>query len=110
MVRRYLCDNSSNPMWLKGVCSTGLMDTLLDWISPERVAKQVDWNAMNVVITNNKRIGIRDKINMCWWYCPLLLSIVLFFSLTLMFRVILSLFLIWIPKCHLPQLISFRAH
>lgn len=52
MVRRYLCDNSSNPLLLQGVCSTGLMDMLIGWISPELVAKQVSWNATNVLITN----------------------------------------------------------
>nr|XP_046260291.1 glucosylceramide transporter ABCA12 [Scatophagus argus] len=41
MVHRYLCGNNSNPMWLQGACSTGIMDMLLGWISPELVAKQV---------------------------------------------------------------------
>lgn len=61
MVRRYLCDNNSNPMWTAGMCHTGLVDTLLDWISPELVAKQVCLNDTSVVITNNKRISRNQK-------------------------------------------------
>ncbi|XP_071316090.1 ATP-binding cassette sub-family A member 13 [Trachinotus anak] len=40
MVRSYLCDNSSNPIWLTAACSTGTVDMLLGWISPDKVAKQ----------------------------------------------------------------------
>ncbi|XP_040004739.1 ATP-binding cassette sub-family A member 12 [Xiphias gladius] len=40
MVRFYLCDNSSNPLWLSAACSTGTVDMLLGWISPDKVAKQ----------------------------------------------------------------------
>ncbi|XP_047193227.1 glucosylceramide transporter ABCA12 isoform X2 [Scophthalmus maximus] len=40
MVRSYLCDNSTNPIWLKAACSTGTVDMLLRWISPDKVAKQ----------------------------------------------------------------------
>uniref|UniRef100_UPI003AAEC31A uncharacterized protein abca12 n=1 Tax=Centroberyx gerrardi TaxID=166262 RepID=UPI003AAEC31A len=39
-VRSYLCDNSSNPMWLTVACGTGTVDMLLGWISPDKVAKQ----------------------------------------------------------------------
>ncbi|XP_070831676.1 uncharacterized protein abca12 [Chaetodon trifascialis] len=40
MVRRYLCENSSNPMWLSAACSTYTVDMLLGWISPDKVTKQ----------------------------------------------------------------------
>ncbi|XP_078117793.1 uncharacterized protein abca12 isoform X2 [Sander vitreus] len=40
MVHLYLCDKSSNPLWLKAACSTGTVDMLLGWISPYKVAKQ----------------------------------------------------------------------
>ncbi|XP_044222425.1 glucosylceramide transporter ABCA12 [Thunnus albacares] len=40
MVRAYLCDNSSNPLWLTAACTTGTVDMLLGWISPNKVAKQ----------------------------------------------------------------------
>ncbi|XP_070770245.1 uncharacterized protein abca12 [Enoplosus armatus] len=40
MVRLYLCDNSSSPVWLTAACSTGTVDMLLGWISPDKVAKQ----------------------------------------------------------------------
>ncbi|XP_050926506.1 LOW QUALITY PROTEIN: glucosylceramide transporter ABCA12 [Lates calcarifer] len=40
MVHSYLCDNSSNPLWLTAACSTGTVDLLLSWISPDKVAKQ----------------------------------------------------------------------
>ncbi|KAM4558332.1 uncharacterized protein abca12 [Odontesthes bonariensis] len=40
MVHSYLCDNSSNPMWLTAACSTGTVNLLLGWISPDKVAKQ----------------------------------------------------------------------
>lgn len=33
-------------------CSTGTVDMLLGWISPDQVAKQVNQNVMNVVIIN----------------------------------------------------------
>ncbi|XP_044072836.1 LOW QUALITY PROTEIN: glucosylceramide transporter ABCA12 [Siniperca chuatsi] len=39
MVRLYLCDSSS-PMWLTAACSTGTVDMLLGWISPDKVVKQ----------------------------------------------------------------------
>lgn len=53
MVRRYMCENSSNSLLLMGACNTGVLDMLLGWVSPELVAKQVGWNAVNVVISNN---------------------------------------------------------
>ncbi|KAM9710193.1 uncharacterized protein abca12 isoform 2-T2 [Menidia menidia] len=40
MVRSYLCDNSSESMSLTVACSTGIVDLLLGWISPDKVAKQ----------------------------------------------------------------------
>ncbi|KAK5861274.1 hypothetical protein PBY51_022684 [Eleginops maclovinus] len=40
MARSYLCDNSSNPMWITAACSTGTVDMLLGWISPDKLAKQ----------------------------------------------------------------------
>ncbi|XP_035859765.1 uncharacterized protein abca12 isoform X1 [Sander lucioperca] len=40
MVRLYLCDKSSNPLWLKAACGAGTVDMLLGWISPDKVAKQ----------------------------------------------------------------------
>lgn len=66
MVRWYLCDynsnSSSSSMLLTAACSAGIVDTLLDWISPELLAKQVDWNAVNVVININKwTTGIKQK-------------------------------------------------
>ncbi|KAM8855240.1 uncharacterized protein abca12 [Spinachia spinachia] len=36
----YLCGNSSKPLWLTAACSTGTVDMLLGWISPDKVAKQ----------------------------------------------------------------------
>lgn len=58
MVRWYLCDyNSSSSMLVTAACSAGIVDTLLDWISPELLAKQVGWNVMDVVISNNKSKG-----------------------------------------------------
>ncbi|KAL7385147.1 hypothetical protein ABVT39_016568 [Epinephelus coioides] len=41
MVLMYVCENSSNPLWLTAACSTGAVDMLLGWISPGEVAKQV---------------------------------------------------------------------
>uniref|UniRef100_A0A3Q1B3N0 ABC transporter domain-containing protein n=1 Tax=Amphiprion ocellaris TaxID=80972 RepID=A0A3Q1B3N0_AMPOC len=41
MVRSYLCDNTSNSMWLAAGCSSGTVDMLLSWISPDEAAKQV---------------------------------------------------------------------
>uniref|UniRef100_A0A3Q1F1V9 ATP-binding cassette, sub-family A (ABC1), member 12 n=1 Tax=Acanthochromis polyacanthus TaxID=80966 RepID=A0A3Q1F1V9_9TELE len=41
MVRSYLCDNTSHSMWLAAGCSSGTVDMLLNWISPDKVAKQV---------------------------------------------------------------------
>ncbi|KAF3843013.1 hypothetical protein F7725_001862 [Dissostichus mawsoni] len=40
MASSYLCDNSSNPMWLTAACRTGTVDMLLGWISPDKLAKQ----------------------------------------------------------------------
>ncbi|XP_035533108.1 ATP-binding cassette sub-family A member 12 [Morone saxatilis] len=40
MVRSYLCDNSSKPMWLTAACNTGTVDMLLGWICPDKLAKQ----------------------------------------------------------------------
>ncbi|KAG7227448.1 hypothetical protein INR49_005262 [Caranx melampygus] len=40
MVRSYLCDNSNNSVLLITACSTGTVDMLLGWISPDKVAKQ----------------------------------------------------------------------
>lgn len=56
MVRWYLCEynSSSSGMFLKAACGAGIVDTLLDWISPELLAKQVGWNVTNVVISINK--------------------------------------------------------
>uniref|UniRef100_A0A665XAY9 ATP-binding cassette, sub-family A (ABC1), member 12 n=1 Tax=Echeneis naucrates TaxID=173247 RepID=A0A665XAY9_ECHNA len=39
-VHSYLCDNSSNPIWLTAACSTGTVHMLLGWISPQKVANQ----------------------------------------------------------------------
>lgn len=67
MVRGYLCDYSSSSsgsssMLLTAACSAGIVDTLLDWISPELLAKQVDWDAANVMISMNKwPTGIKQK-------------------------------------------------
>lgn len=58
------------------------MDMLLDWISPELVAKQVGWNATNVVITNKEIAGI-GSLDACWWYSPLPQPDILAFSLSL---------------------------
>lgn len=44
-------------MLLTAACSAGMVDTLLDWISPELLAKQVRWNVMNVVSSINKSKG-----------------------------------------------------
>nr|XP_054603018.1 glucosylceramide transporter ABCA12 isoform X2 [Nothobranchius furzeri] len=42
----YLCDSISQPMWVTMACSTGTVDVLLSWISPEKGAKQVllEWS------------------------------------------------------------------
>ncbi|KAK2839662.1 hypothetical protein Q5P01_013402 [Channa striata] len=40
IVHSYLCDNSSNPILLSVACSTGTVDMLLGWISPDKAAKQ----------------------------------------------------------------------
>ncbi|XP_061579710.1 glucosylceramide transporter ABCA12 [Cololabis saira] len=40
MVRSYLCGNTSEQLWLATACSTGAVDMLLGWISPDKVAKQ----------------------------------------------------------------------
>nr|XP_040057060.1 ATP-binding cassette sub-family A member 12 [Gasterosteus aculeatus aculeatus] len=41
IVLMHLCgSNSSKTLWLAGACSTGTVDMLLDWISPDKVAKQ----------------------------------------------------------------------
>lgn len=54
MVRGHLCNHNSSGVLLTMACSTGMVDTMLDWISPELLAKQVDWNAVNVVMSINK--------------------------------------------------------
>uniref|UniRef100_A0A3Q1H078 ABC transporter domain-containing protein n=1 Tax=Anabas testudineus TaxID=64144 RepID=A0A3Q1H078_ANATE len=41
IVHSYLCDNSSNSILLTAACTTGTTSMLLDWISPDMVAKQV---------------------------------------------------------------------
>uniref|UniRef100_A0A0S7EWI0 ABCAC n=4 Tax=Poeciliopsis prolifica TaxID=188132 RepID=A0A0S7EWI0_9TELE len=41
MVRSHLCFNSNNTMWLTAACSTGTLDMVLSWISPDKVAKEV---------------------------------------------------------------------
>ncbi|KAL6100670.1 abca12 [Pungitius sinensis] len=40
IVLMYLCDNSSKPLWLSTACSTGAVNMLLGWISPDMAAKQ----------------------------------------------------------------------
>uniref|UniRef100_A0A671U5T1 ATP binding cassette subfamily A member 12 n=1 Tax=Sparus aurata TaxID=8175 RepID=A0A671U5T1_SPAAU len=40
MVRGHMCDNSSRPLWLTAACSTGTLDMVLGWISPDLVAKK----------------------------------------------------------------------
>ncbi|XP_036965803.1 ATP-binding cassette sub-family A member 12 isoform X3 [Acanthopagrus latus] len=40
MVRGHMCDNSSKPLWLTAACSTGTLDMVLGWISPDLVARQ----------------------------------------------------------------------
>lgn len=69
MVRGYLCDYSSSgsgsrSMLLTAACSAGIVDTLLDWISPELLAKQVDWDVVNVVIMirTNGRQALNKKV------------------------------------------------
>lgn len=44
MVQSYLCDNSSESLLLTAACSTGTVNMLLDWISPDMVAQQVGSN------------------------------------------------------------------
>ncbi|XP_037646004.1 ATP-binding cassette sub-family A member 12 isoform X9 [Sebastes umbrosus] len=41
MVLSHLCENSSNPLWLTAACSTGTVNMLLGFISPDKVAKQI---------------------------------------------------------------------
>ncbi|XP_061698205.1 uncharacterized protein LOC133512506 [Syngnathoides biaculeatus] len=36
----YICDNSSNPLWLTTMCITGTLDTLLGSVSPDKVVQQ----------------------------------------------------------------------
>ncbi|XP_077472726.1 uncharacterized protein abca12 [Stigmatopora argus] len=36
----YICDNSSNPLWLSTMCFTGTLSVLLEKISPTKVAQQ----------------------------------------------------------------------
>lgn len=40
IVRSHLCRNSSD-MLVSAACSSGTLDTLLSWISPDKLAKQV---------------------------------------------------------------------
>ncbi|XP_029967304.1 ATP-binding cassette sub-family A member 12 isoform X4 [Salarias fasciatus] len=40
MVQSYLCENSSNPIWLTAACRTGTVDMLLSMVSPDKVAKK----------------------------------------------------------------------
>lgn len=56
MVRSYLCDNSSNPVWLTAACNMGTVGMLLRWISPDLVAKQVNYHRILgcVAIINKK--------------------------------------------------------
>ncbi|KAL2081579.1 hypothetical protein ACEWY4_023432 [Coilia grayii] len=37
----HLCGNSSAPSWLQQACSSGQVDVLFDWISPQKVVEQV---------------------------------------------------------------------
>ncbi|XP_077392009.1 uncharacterized protein abca12 isoform X2 [Festucalex cinctus] len=39
-LQSYICDNSSNPVWLSTMCMTGALDVILDAISPNKVAQQ----------------------------------------------------------------------
>lgn len=57
MFRYYLCNNASISLQLEQLCTQSLMNTLLGYTSPDRVAKQVGWNEVNVffAISNNKR-------------------------------------------------------
>nr|XP_008296370.1 PREDICTED: uncharacterized protein LOC103369434 [Stegastes partitus] len=40
MVRSYLCSNTSGSMWLTAACSSGTVNMFLNWICPDKVAKQ----------------------------------------------------------------------
>ncbi|CAL8266921.1 unnamed protein product [Lota lota] len=40
MARSYICQNSGSTAGLTTACMTGIVDTFLGWISPEKVAKQ----------------------------------------------------------------------
>ncbi|XP_073329250.1 uncharacterized protein abca12 [Pagrus major] len=53
MVRSHMCDNSSKPLWLTAACSTGTLDMVLGWISPELVAKQT-------LLAWSKDVALRD--------------------------------------------------
>ncbi|XP_077435659.1 uncharacterized protein abca12 [Vanacampus margaritifer] len=39
-LQSYICDNSSNPLWLSTICMTGALDVILNTISPNKVAQQ----------------------------------------------------------------------
>lgn len=95
MVHSYLCDNSSNPLWLSAACATGTVDMLLHWISPEKVAQQVGCNDGNVFIVN-RALHLKSKSGV--FSCVQSLPCCLDPS-----HALLSLLLIFILKCHLHK-------
>ncbi|XP_054642461.1 uncharacterized protein abca12 isoform X2 [Dunckerocampus dactyliophorus] len=40
IVHSYICDDSNNPSWLTTACATGIVDMLLRYISPNKLAQQ----------------------------------------------------------------------
>lgn len=52
MVHRHLCNNSEGEMWVTAVCGTGVVDTIMGWISHDKIAKQVSQTDLNVIVVN----------------------------------------------------------
>lgn len=98
LVKWYLCNynSSSSSMWLTAACRAGLVDTLVTWISPELLAKQVGWNVRKAATSINKsKSHAGDAI-------PHVLVSASWFSLSL------SRFYL-VPSAPTSQLITFKV-
>lgn len=107
MVRGHMCDNSSKPLWLTAACSTGTLDMVLGWISPDLVARQVSWNDMNVVIINRRESQTSKSVS--YWLCAAGFAPFLF-SRILLVCVILSFYTDLDPQVSPSEVIRFRVH
>lgn len=95
MVHRYLCNKSSISVRLERLCATGLMDTLLDYTCPNRVAKQVGRNDACFLSAITKDQHHQEDV--CVFFC-------LFFTTFLSAFLLCFLYVCGVLKGHLPFL------